>query len=120
MIPSGCKSTIHFKFTQKNIYRYEVEFSIPKIIKPIPGGTTKCYFSLMDNFLKMEPHELEFNFENESLRHSLTKSMRKNMFEVSFSDHLKKIITHFYSELAVNNYREKRQNSKRDPHRHRI
>ena len=28
-------------------------------------------------------YEIEFNFENESLKHKLTNTMRKNMFEVS-------------------------------------
>ena len=29
-------------------------------------------------------YEIEFNFENESLKHKLNNTMRKNMFEVSF------------------------------------
>ena len=28
-------------------------------------------------------YEVEFNFENESLKHKLENTMRKNMFEVS-------------------------------------
>lgn len=32
----------------------------------------------------VEPYEVEFNFENESLKHKLSNTMRSNMFEVSF------------------------------------
>lgn len=38
----------------------------------------KVYFYIIE---KDEGHNIEFNFENESLRHSVGKTMRTNMFE---------------------------------------
>jgi hypothetical protein len=69
-----------------NILQYEVEFSKPHQTKPIPEGTVKVYFNLIQ--LQNEGgedsgYEVEFNFENESLKHKLNNTMRKNMFEVS-------------------------------------
>ena len=69
-----------------NILQYLVEFSKPHKTKPIPEGTVKVYFSLIQ--LQSDSgddsgYEVEFNFENESLKHKLTNTMRKNMFEVS-------------------------------------
>ena len=62
-------------------WTYQVEFSIPLIKKPIPSGTTKCFFTIVDNYLNEKPNDLIFNFENESLRHKLDSTMRTNMFE---------------------------------------
>ncbi len=54
---------------------YEVEFSKPKNIKPIPEGTVKVYFSVIEG-VDAENHEVEFNFENESLKHKKGNTMR--------------------------------------------
>jgi hypothetical protein len=67
-----------------NVLQYEVEFSKPLQTKPIPEGTVKVYFNLIQ--LQNENgdesgYEVEFNFENESLKHKLNNTMRKNMFE---------------------------------------
>ena len=54
--------------------------------KPIPEGTVKVFFDIIFNEdapAHMDPYEVEFNFENESLKHKLNNTMRKNMFEVS-------------------------------------
>jgi hypothetical protein len=40
-------------------------------------------------------HEIEFNFENESLKHKIGNTMRANMYEVSFSKHIISIHTIF-------------------------
>ena len=60
--------------------RYSVEFSKPSKQKPIPEGTVKVLFDIiqMDN----EEYEIEFSFENESLKHKLDNTMRTNMFQV--------------------------------------
>lgn len=78
---------MHFKQEYANILQYEVEFSKPSQTKPIPEGTVKVFFNLIQ--LQNENgeesgYEIEFNFENESLKHKLNNTMRKNMFEVSF------------------------------------
>ena len=62
-------------------WSYQVEFSIPLVKKPIPSGTTKCSFTIVDNYLNENPNDLIFNFENESLSHKLDNTMRTNMFE---------------------------------------
>ena len=72
-------------FTSKNhndyiLYSYEVEFSKPHSIKPIPEGTVKVFFSLIEK--ANGDCIVEFNFENESLKHKLDNTMRTNMFEV--------------------------------------
>ena len=54
---------------------YEVEFSKPKNIKPIPEGTVKVYFSVIEG-VDADNHEVEFNFENESLKHKKGNTMR--------------------------------------------
>jgi hypothetical protein len=61
-------------------YSYEVEFSKPHPLKPIPEGTVKVFFALIE--LADGQTAVEFNFENESLRHQLDNTMRTNMFEV--------------------------------------
>jgi hypothetical protein len=59
---------------------YEVEFSKPHQLKPIPEGTVKVFFSLIEK--ANGDYIIEFNFENESLKHKLDNTMRTNMFEV--------------------------------------
>ena len=58
---------------------YEVEFSKPHPLKPIPEGTVKVFFALIE--MPTGETAVEFNFENESLRHQLDNTMRTNMFE---------------------------------------
>jgi hypothetical protein len=60
-----------------------VEVSKPHLVKPIPEGTVKVFFSLIERSLG-DPL-IEFNFENESLKHKLDSTMRTNMFEVILS-----------------------------------
>lgn len=70
-----------------NIMQYQVEFSKPHQIKPIPEGTVKVYFYIIlmpGGEGEEDSYEVEFNFENESLKHKLNNTMRKNMFEVSY------------------------------------
>jgi hypothetical protein len=67
-------------YIDKKYYSYEVEFSKPHPLKPIPEGTVKVYFALIQ--MTNGDHAVEFNFENESLRHQLDNTMRTNMFEV--------------------------------------
>jgi hypothetical protein len=62
-----------------NRLNYEVEFSKPHPTKPIPEGTVKVYFSIIVN--KDGGYDIEFNFESESLMHTIDKTMRTNMFE---------------------------------------
>jgi hypothetical protein len=64
-------------------YSYEVEFSKPHSTKPIPEGTVKVFFSIIEK--ANGDHIIEFNFENESLKHKLDSTMRTNMFEVRIS-----------------------------------
>ena len=60
---------------------YEVEFSKPKETKPIPEGTVKVDFAIIEG--ENGEFEVEFNFENESLKHRKGNTMRANMYEVS-------------------------------------
>ena len=73
------------KFQEQQLFSYEVEFSKPLQTKPIPEGTVKVYFDVISIDEPGQPkrHEVEFNFENESLKHKYGNTMRKNMFEVS-------------------------------------
>lgn len=69
-----------------NVHSYYVEFSRPHKIKPIPESTVKVYFYVVDTSDEEDndpkkPYRVEFNFEYESLRHTMDKTMRKNMFE---------------------------------------
>jgi hypothetical protein len=50
-------------------------------MKPIPEGTVKVYFSIIE--AEGGANEIEFNFENESLKHRAGNTMRGNMYEVS-------------------------------------
>lgn len=59
---------------------YEVEFSKPHPLKPIPEGTVKVFFALIE--MTNGEFAVEFNFENESLKHQIDNTMRTNMFEV--------------------------------------
>ena len=67
---------------------YEVEFSIPKAHKPIPSGTVKVYFSVMQG--EGDSYDIEFNFENESLKHRIGNSMRGNKYESWINNVLEK------------------------------
>ena len=77
------------------ICSYEVEFSKPKNMKPIPEGTVKVYFSIIE--AEDGNLEVEFNFENESLKHRVGNTMRGNMYEVSF----RKFIILFYFSIYI-------------------
>ena len=70
------------------MYSYEVEFSKPKNIKPIPEGTVKVYFNVIE--IENNDFEVEFNFENESLRHKKGITMRANMYESWINNVLEK------------------------------
>ena len=74
--------SFHFCFS------YEVEFSKPKNTKPIPEGTVKVYFSVIE--AEGGSHEVVFNFENESLKHKAGNSMRGNMYESWINNVLEK------------------------------
>lgn len=65
-----------------------VEFSKPKNMKPIPEGTVKVYFSVIE--AEAGSHEVIFNFENESLKHKAGNSMRGNMYESWINNVLEK------------------------------
>ena len=64
--------------------RFEVEFSKPDKIRPIPEGTVKVFFDITVGDSK-EDYDVEFNFENESLKHRLDSTMRTAKFQVSYS-----------------------------------
>lgn len=72
---------VFFNNQEGNIWCYEVEFSVPRNQKPIPEGTVKCFFFVTD--MGDGTHDIEFNFENESLRHKISNTMRSTMYEVS-------------------------------------
>ena len=71
-----------------NVFCYEVEFSKPKNDKPIPEGTVKVYFNIIE--AEDGKHEVEFNFENESLKHRPGNTMRSNMYEKWINNVLEK------------------------------
>lgn len=71
-----------------NVWCYEVEFSKPKEQKPIPEGTVKVYFSIIE--AEAGAFEVEFNFENESLKHKAGNTMRGNMYESWINNVLEK------------------------------
>lgn len=69
-----------------NVHHYYVEFSRPHKMKPIPESRVKVYFYIVETSDEEhhdpdKPYRVEFNFESESLRHTMDKTMRKNMFE---------------------------------------
>ena len=70
---------VFFNYQEETVWCYEVEFSKPKQVKPITEGTVKCYFYIED--MEDGKHEIEFNFENESLRHRVGNTMRGTMYE---------------------------------------
>jgi hypothetical protein len=70
------------------MYSYEVEFSKPKNVKPIPEGTVKVYFNVIE--IENNDYDVEFNFENESLRHKKSITMRANMYESWINNVLEK------------------------------
>jgi len=65
------------------LHRYYVEFSKPDKLRPIPEGTVKVYFDITVGD-SPEEYDIEFNFENESLKHRLDSTMREAKFQVSF------------------------------------
>ena len=62
--------------------RYYVEFSKPDKLRPIPEGTVKVFFDLTMGE-SADDYDIEFNFENESLKHRMDSTMREDMFQVS-------------------------------------
>ena len=72
-----CKDLI-----QLLINRYYVEFSKPDKLRPIPEGTVKVFFDITVGD-GPEEYDIEFNFENESLKHRMDSTMREDMFQVS-------------------------------------
>ena len=74
-------------------YSYEVEFSKPKEIKPIPEGTVKVFFYIIE--VEGGDNEIVFNFENESLKHRPGNTMRDMMYEVSRNQFMH-LTTSFY------------------------
>ena len=73
-----------FKFVLNmlGVARYAVEFSKPDKLKPIPEGTVKVFFDITVGETP-EEYDIEFNFENESLKHRIDSTMRQDMFQVS-------------------------------------
>ena len=69
-------------------YSFEVEFSKPKDMKPIPEGTVKVYFNVTPT--DDGSWDVEFFFENESLRHRKDVTMRGNMYESWINNVLEK------------------------------
>ena len=59
-----------------------MEFSKPDKLRPIPEGTVKVYFDITVGDGPDE-YDVEFNFENESLKHRLDSTMREAKFQVS-------------------------------------
>jgi Ca2+-binding EF-hand superfamily protein len=79
---------VFFLKSHENIHQFRVEFSRPHKTKPIPEATVKVDFYVIDKAGKDVPepkqdedYSVEFNFENESLRHTLHQTMRKTTFE---------------------------------------
>ena len=68
---------VFFLENRVNVWQYEVEFSMPKNMTPIPVATVKIYFSVIDteqiddDGTDLNRFQYEFNFENESLIHKL-------------------------------------------------
>ena len=59
-----------------------MEFSKPDKLRPIPEGTVKVFFDITVGETSDE-YDIEFNFENESLKHRIDSTMRQDMFQVS-------------------------------------
>ena len=62
--------------------QYYVEFSKPDKLRPIPEGTVKVFFDITMGD-SADDYDIEFNFENESLKHRMDSTMREDMFQVS-------------------------------------
>ncbi len=56
-----------------------MEFSKPHHLRPIPESTVKVLFQIIEK--ANGENIIEFNFENESLKHKLDNTMRTNMFQ---------------------------------------
>ena len=72
----------------EDMYSFKVEFSKPRNNHPIPAGTVLVFFYVYEDD-KAET-VVEFNFENESLRHRIGQSMRGNMYESWINNVLEK------------------------------
>jgi len=57
-------------------------------MKPIPEGTVKVYFNIIETYNGST--DVEFNFENESLKHKVGNTMRGNMYESWINNVLEK------------------------------
>ena len=75
------------KITKLNLFlcRYYVEFSKPDKLRPIPEGTVKVFFDITMGD-SADDYDIEFNFENESLKHRMDSTMREDMFQVSIKN----------------------------------
>ena len=75
------------KITKLNLClcRYYVEFSKPDKLRPIPEGTVKVFFDITMGD-SADDYDIEFNFENESLKHRMDSTMREDMFQVSIKN----------------------------------
>ena len=58
-----------------------MEFSKPSKDKPIPEGVVNVFFDIIQR--DADEYDIRFSFESESLKHSLDKTMRPDMFQVS-------------------------------------
>ena len=87
---------VFFEDVMGNVWCYKVEFSKPQQGKPIPGGTVKVFFTVMET--TDGGTDVEFNFENESLKHREGNTMRTAKYEVSKSstNSLNNIINFYY------------------------
>lgn len=80
------QNQVYYIDSFNNVHNYYVEFARPQKAKPVPDITVKVYFYVVEVFDDEDvdpesPYKVEFNFECESLRHTMDKTMRKNMFE---------------------------------------
>jgi hypothetical protein len=65
-----------------------VEFSKPKKTRPIPEGTVMVIFEVVVH--DAGEHDVQFYFENESLKHRKGVTMRTNMYESWINNVLEK------------------------------
>ena len=84
---------------------YEVEFSIPKNIKPIPEGTVKVFFTVTESDDEGN-YTVEFNFENESLKHREGNTMRNNKYEVGKFKQLSNGYLYYFSLGLITSLRK--------------
>lgn len=104
---------VFFSQQEANLFVFEVEFSKPTDTKPITVGTVKCFFTVIDN--GDGDHELEFNFENESLQHKVGNTMRNTMYEKWIDKLLEnklkvKSILHLGTEFELTRFVDKKGN----------